>query len=374
MSLASANRSKIVSRRTILVGALMAIPFPAFVARMYYLQEVLGPRYKKMAEQNRIQIRPIRPERGVLFDRDSQVLARDKPSPRLVIIPEQCPNPKEVLSKLSTLIPLSKRNTKSILEKVKYRAPFTPITITKSISFNDVAKVQLNQPDLPGIDFVDIPLRHYKSGESTGHLLGYVGRTDDYKKDKAGIKGWAPDFPVGRQGLEKLYEDELGGRPGFVHHETNAVGRPVRVLERQEAKKGDDLILTLDLELQKFSKEQMKGKVGAVVLLNAKTGGILSSVSTPSFDPNNFAEGIDPKTWNALLNHEDKPLLNRAFQGAYSPGSTFKLVVAQAALEEGLVTMDEEMVCRGHIQLGDRRFHCWKKHGRVNLLDSIAGS
>jgi penicillin-binding protein 2 len=374
MGLSSVNRAKIVSRRTILVGAFMAIPFPAFIARMYYLQEVLGPRYKKLAEKNRIQIRPIRPERGVLFDRSSKVLAKDKPSPRLVIIPEQCPNAKEVLESLSKLIPLSKRSMADILEKVKYRAPFTPITITKSISFVEVAKVQLNQPDLPGIDFVDIPLRHYEEGESTGHLLGYVGRTDNYKKDKAGVKGWAPDFPVGRQGLEKLYEDELGGRPGFVHHETNAVGRPVRVLEKQDAKKGDDLILTLDQELQLFSKQQMKGKVGSVVVLNAKTGGILASVSTPSFDPNDFAEGIDPKTWNALLNHADKPLLNRSFQGTYSPGSTFKLLVAQAALEEGLVTMDETMVCRGHIQLGNRRFHCWKKHGKVNLLDSIAGS
>lgn len=374
MNLSSTNRAKVVSRRTLLVGAVMAIPFPAFVARMYYLQEVLGTRYKKMAEQNRVQIRPIRPERGVLFDRASRVLARDKPSPRLVIVPEQCPNPQEVLTKLSTIIPLSKRSMKDILEKVKYRAPFTPITITKSISFSEVARVQLNQPDLPGIDFVDIPLRHYENGESTGHLLGYVGRTDDYKKDKAGVKGWAPDFPVGRQGLEKLYEDELGGRPGFIHNETNAVGRPVRVLEKQEPKKGDDLILTLDQEMQKFCKEQMKGKVGSVVLLNAKTGGILSSVSTPSFDPNDFAEGIDPKSWNALLNHEDKPLLNRSFQGTYSPGSTFKLLVAQAALEEGVTTMDEVITCRGHMQLGNRRFHCWKKHGKVNLLDSISGS
>ena len=374
MNLSSSNRTRIISRRTILVGAIMAIPFPAFVARMYYLQEVLGTRYKKMAEQNRVQIRPIRPERGVLFDRQSQVLARDKPSPRLVIIPEQCPDPKGVMEKLSTLIPLSKRRKDDVLEKVNYRAPFTPITITKSISFKDVAKVQLNQPDLSGIDFVDIPLRHYENGESTGHLLGYVGRTDDYKKDKAGVKGWAPDFPVGRQGLEKLYEDELGGRPGFIHHETNAVGRPVRVLQRQEAKKGDDLILTLEQTLQNYATKRMVGKVGSVVLLNAKTGGILASVSTPSFDPNDFAEGIDPKSWSALLNHPNKPLLNRSFQGTYSPGSIFKMIVAQAALEEGLTTMDETFTCRGHMQLGNRKFHCWKKHGKVNLLDSIAGS
>tara|TARA_R110000868_G_scaffold189695_1_gene432878 strand:+ start:63021 stop:64796 length:1776 start_codon:yes stop_codon:yes gene_type:complete len=374
MPLSSANRNKIVSRRTVLLGALMALPFPVFVARMYYLQQILGAKYKKLAEQNRVSIRPIRPERGVLFDRLGKVLAKDKPAPRLVIIPEQCDDAQKVLASLQKLIPLSKRSVNDTLEKVKYRAPFTPITITKSLSFNNIAKVELNQPDLQGIDFIDIPLRHYQNGVSTGHLLGYVGRTDDYKKDKAEVKGWSPDFPVGRQGLEKLYEDELGGQPGFVHNETNAVGRPVRELERQEAKKGDDLYLTIDQDLQEFALNQLKNKVGSIVLLNAKTGGILAAVSTPSFDPNEFAEGIDPANWRELLNNSDNPLLNRSFQGTYSPGSTFKLVVAQAALEEGLVKPDEIMNCRGKIKLGNREFNCWKKHGKVDLLDAISGS
>lgn len=374
MLVSSTNREKIVSRRTIILGALMAIPFPIFISRMYYLQQVLGSKYKKLAERNRIEIRPIRPERGVLYDRVGNVLAKDKPSPRLVIIPEQCNNPPKVLASLKELIPLSDRTIKNTLEKVKYRAPFTPITITKSLSFNNIAKVELNQPDLTGIDFIDIPLRHYADGASTGHLLGYVGRTDDYKKDKAGVKGWAPDFPVGRQGIEKLYESELGGKPGFVHHETNAVGRPIRQLEKQNPVKGDDLHLTIDHEMQQFCLKQLEGKVGSVVLLNAKTGGIISAVSTPSFDPNDFAEGIDPSDWKELLNNSDKPLLNRSFQGTYSPGSTFKLVVAQAALEEGLVKPNEIMNCRGKIKLGRREFHCWKKHGKVDLVDSISGS
>ncbi|MFT7143957.1 MAG: penicillin-binding protein 2 [Alphaproteobacteria bacterium] len=374
MGISPTNRNKIVSRRTVVLGTLMAIPFPIFVSRMYYLQQILGAKYKKLAERNRIAIRPIRPERGVLFDRTGQVLAQDKPAPRLVIIPEQCNNPAQVLASLKKLIPLSRRTIKNTLEKVKYRAPFTPITITKSLSFNNIAKVELNQPDLTGIDFIDIPLRHYENGTSTGHLLGYVGRTDDYKKDKADVKGWAPDFPVGRQGLEKLYEAELGGRPGFLHHETNALGRPIRELEKQDAVKGDDLHLTIDHEIQQYALKQLEGHVGSIVLLNAQTGGIISSVSTPSFDPNDFAEGIDPVNWKKLLNNDDNPLLNRSFQGTYSPGSTFKLVVAQAALEEGLVKPDEIMHCRGKIKLGRREFNCWKKHGKVNLNEAISGS
>lgn len=370
----SKNSDKTIQRRTVILALAMALPFPILMSRLYYLQNALGSKYRKLAEKNRIRIRPLRPERGKIVDRHGQTLAQDVPAPRLVIVREQCPDPKAILQRLSKLIPLSPAAIRNTTKDMYRRAPFTPVTITKSIDFKQLAKVQVNQPDLPGIDFVSVPVRTYAKGETIGHLVGYVGRTDDYKVDKAGVEGWAPDFPVGRQGLEKLYEDRLDGQPGFSHVEANAVGRSVRELERFDANKGEDLKLTLDSDLQSFAYDQLKNKVGSAVVLDITTGAVLAAVSRPGFNPNEFSEGISVSLWKDLLADEDNPLLNRSMQGAYSPGSTFKPVVALAALEEQVTDTEEEIHCKGKIRLGRRDFHCWKKHGKVNLDKSIAGS
>lgn len=374
MPLFAKSTDKLIQRRTIVLGLLMSVPFPILMSRLYYLQNVLGSKYRSLAEKNRIRIRPLRPERGKIFDRHGQMLAQDVPSPRLVIVREQCPNPKNILNRLSKLIPLSAGSQKKTLKEMYRRAPFTPVTVTKSLNFKQLAKVQVNQPDLPGIDFTSVPVRTYVRGETIGHLVGYVGRTDDYKVDKAGVEGWAPDFPVGRQGLEKLYENRLDGQPGFSHVEANAVGRSVRELEKFDAKKGEDLQLSLDSKLQSYAYDRLKDKVGSAVVLDITTGAVLAAVSRPGFNPDEFSEGISVSLWKDLLEDENNPLLNRSLQGAYSPGSTFKPVVALAGVEEGVIDTKEEIRCTGKMRLGRRDFHCWKKHGKVNFDKSIAGS
>ena len=374
MALFAKNSEKVIQRRTVLLAILMSIPFPILMSRLYYLQNFLGSKYRRLAEKNRIRIRPLRPERGKFFDRYGQILGQDVPSPRLVMVREQCPDPEKVLARLSRLIQMSNASIANTLKEIYRRAPFTPVTVTKSIDFKELAKVEVNQPDLPGIDFVSVPVRTYTRGETIGHLVGYVGRTDDYKIDKAGVEGWAPDFPVGRQGLEKLYENRLDGQPGFSHMEANAVGRSVQELERFEPKKGEDIQLTLDANLQSYAYDRLENEVGAAVVMDIKSGAVLSAVSRPGFNPDDFSEGIAVSQWKILLNDEDNPLLNRTLQGAYSPGSTFKPVVALAALEEGVVDTEEEINCVGKMRLGRREFHCWKKHGKVDLDHSIAGS
>lgn len=367
------SRAKqVLSRRGVILSLAMAIPFPIFLGRLHYLQNVVGARFKKLAEKNRIHIRPLRPMRGRFLDRFGRVIAEDQSAYRLVLIPEQCPNPKKVLQSISKLTPLKEVVQEKVLRETKRRAPFTPVTVVRTIPFNDLARVQINQPDLPGVDLKIIPTRHYNDSTMLSHLTGYVGRSD-YDKRKQ-VKGWAPDFPVGRQGLERLYESRLGGVPGLMEMETNAEGRPLRDVGKQDAKAGEDLVLSLNMEVQKAAYDALKGETGSVVVMDVRTGGVLAAVSNPTFDANLFSEGIDDENWSKILNHPENPLLNRALQGIYSPGSTYKPIVALAALEEGVINTKEKMRCRGKIKLGNRDFHCWKKHGVVDMNKSIKGS
>lgn len=366
------NAKKVLSRRGVILSFLMLLPFPILVSRLFYLQNVVGSRFKALAEENRLNIRLLRPPRGRFLDRFGITLAEDKSAYRLVLIPEQCPEPKRILSLVARLIPLSDQRIEQILSDIKRRAPFTPITVMSPISFDDLARVQSNLPDLPGIDLKIIPFRFYEKSTMLSHLLGYVGRSD-YDKRKQG-KAWAPDFPVGRQGLEQLYENRLSGVPGVLELETNAVGRPLRDVNRKEATPGEDMVLSLNMKIQEAAYDALHGETGSIVVMDVRTGGILAAVSHPTFDSNLFSDGIDPVKWKEILDNPENPLLNRTMQGLYSPGSTYKPLVALAALEEGVIPPEEKITCRGKIKFGNRDFHCWKKHGKVDMHESIKGS
>ena len=362
--------NKTISRRTTIITAAMLSSFPVLFARSYYLQNMTGQRYKKMAEKNRINIRPTLPVRAPITDRNKKIIAHDIKYFRLSIIKENCPNPKKTLKRLSHIIKLSPLSQQHILKKMKQHKSFTPVTIVKNITFDDLLKVQVNLADLQGVDLVPILLRKYPAQNSVGHLTGYVGVAPKGQIQK----DWPADFPTGRRGLEKVHDLDLRGVPGIIQSEINAHGREVRKLKNKPQQNFPPFPLTVDLTLQQYGWDLLKGYTGSAVVMDINTGGIHAAVSHPSFNPNHFVEGFNQKSWDKLLNNPKKPLLGRVFQGTYSPGSTFKLLVALAAIEEGIVDKKEKINCKKHIFYGNRKFHCWKRHGPLNLDRAIAES
>ena len=361
-------------RRTVIVTVGLLLPFPAVLQRVWHLQTAQGEQFKTLAEQNRIHLRPLQPQRGKITDSTGTLLAHDITAYRLVIIPEQTPDPHQTLEQLATLIPLSRRRIERTLLEIRQKPRFYPHIITKSLSFNDLARVQVNLPQLPGVDLLSIYTREYPIAEPFSHIIGYTGFSAEKIKLESG-RFWPGEYPVGREGLEKTLDDTLRGQPGARQIETNAFGREVRTINATPATSGRTMQLTIDHRLQQTTYETLREHIeGAAVVIDLRSGAIKAMVSYPSYDINRFTEGIDPDYWSELRQASTHPLINRSLQGQYAPGSTFKMVVAAAAINEGLINPEKQITCRGHIDLGDRRFHCWKRHGTLNLVQSIASS
>ena len=253
---------------------------------------------------------------------------------------------------------------------MKKRSSFIPITVAENLTWKDFAKISVNLPSLPGI-IPEVGLtRHYKEFDSYAHIVGYVGPISDKDLEAETAVDpvlQIPKFQIGKVGVEKKLEQHLRGTAGVSRVEVNAAGRVMRELNRTEGKSGENIHLTIETNLQKFASERLRGMSASSVLLDIGSGEILSLVSTPSYNPNNFVLGISQSNWNALLNDDRKPLLNKATSGAYPPGSTFKMVVAAAALELGLIGLNDKIFCPGFYELGSRKFHCWLKGGQGKL-------
>lgn len=344
--------------------------------RLYYLSIVQGKKYKLQADKNRISLQLIAPDRGEIFDRRGRKVATNKQDFRVFLIPEQSPDVAKTLTKISKVIPLSDRQIARIKRLVKRQRKFVPVTVAKGLSWQEFARLNVAIPDLEGM-MPDAGLtRDYPYSELAAHLVGYVGRPreQDLKLDPL---LQLPGFKLGREGIERRFEDRLRGKAGTRRVEVNAYGREIRELPpRQEAIAGNDLHLTLDIDLQQEAMKKLGEQAAAVVVMKAKTGEILSMASSPSFDPNEFNAGISHENWQAILADPRKPLLNKAVSGRYPPGSTVKMIVALAALEKGLITEKTTVFCNGKHKFGNRTYHCWEDrgHGRVGFMDAIAKS
>ena len=373
------NAQRIISRRgAMLLGVKLSL-IAGLGFRMRQLQVAEADTYRLLAEENRINIRLIPPARGLIFDRNGTALAENRQNYRVTVVREQAGDVEKVLDDLAKLIPLSPERREKALKEIRQRSAFVPVAITEHLTWEEISRVAANAPALPGV-FPEVGLtRHYPKPLATAHVVGYVGPVSD--NDLKRIEQpdpllQIPDFQIGKTGVEIRQEDGLRGGAGSSRIEVNASGRVMRELERNEGTKGTDMHLTLDSALQEYALERMDGESSAAVVLDIKTGEILVSASSPSFDANSFVFGISVPDWNALLNDPYRPLSNKAVSGAYPPGSTFKMVVALAALEAGVVTPKSTVWCPGHYQLGNRRFHCWRRggHGHVNLRDSLKSS
>ena len=370
---------KRIHRRIVISGLLKASAVALLGWHIRKLQIEDSEDYKLLADANRVNLRLIPPSRGLIFDRLGKPIALNEQNYKVVLIREQTNNPQKVLTRLSKIIDLEQKLQDKILQDMKKRSPFIPITVAENLTWDEFAKISVNLPSLPGI-IPEVGLtRHYKEYETYAHVVGYVGPISD--KDLKAEKQvdpvlQIPKFQIGKVGIEKKLEKHLRGSAGVSRVEVNASGRVMRELNRAQGKSGENIHLTIETNLQKFSLERLTGMSASAVLIDIGSGDILSLVSTPSYNPNNFVLGISQSNWNALLSDERKPLLNKATSGAYPPGSTFKMVVAAAALELGLIGLNDKIFCPGFYELGSRKFHCWLKggHGKLTLQEAIQRS
>ncbi|MCL4187822.1 MAG: penicillin-binding protein 2 [Rhodobacteraceae bacterium] len=368
-----------ISRRTMIVAGAQAGVLGVLALRMRQMQVEEADRFRLLAEENRIAIRLLPPARGMIYDRHGTILAANEQNYRVVVVREDAGDVAAVLARLKELIGLSDDDVERALREVGRRSPFVPIAVAERLNWEDVAKVASNAPALPGV-FPEVGLsRHYPLGPDFAHVVGYVGPVSE--ADLARLEDpdpllQIPRFQIGKVGVEARMEDVLRGSAGSRRIEVNAVGRVIRELDRQEGQPGADVQLTIDARLQNYVQVRLGEESAAAVVMDVTSGDLLAIASSPGFDPNLFVRGISVADYRALTENDHRPLATKTVQGAYPPGSTFKMVTALAALEAGLVTPDETVRCPGHLDVSGNRFHCWRGggHGSVNLARSLVES
>ena len=368
-----------ITRRAAVLGGLQLAFMGGLAARMRYLQVEEADQYRLLAEENRINIRLIAPSRGEIFDRNGVPIARNAPSYRIVIVREDAGDVDAVVEKLRMLVALDDDQLERALNEVKRSAPFLPITLAEDVPWDDVSRVSVNAPSLPGITPEVGLSRVYPLGSDFAHVLGYVGPVSDYDLEKIENPDQLlriPRFQIGKVGVEAKSEDVLRGAAGAKRVEVNANGRVMRELDRREGIAGADMQLTLDAGLQSYVQARLTGESASAVVIDCETGDLRAICSAPTFDPNLFVRGISVADYRALTENKYRPLASKSVQGTYPPGSTFKMITAMAALEEGLISAQETVWCPGHLEVAGRRFHCWKRvgHGHMDLEDSLKQS
>ncbi|RVV96756.1 penicillin-binding protein 2 [Mesobaculum littorinae] len=372
--------SRRISRRALVLGGLQTGMLGVLGWRMHQMQVDQADQYRLLADENRINMRLIAPARGLIYDRNGVALAENAQNYRIVIVREDAGDVDAAIARLKQLVDLDPDELERALREVERRSPFVPVTLTDQRAWEDVAEVAVNAPALPGIT-PDVGLtRNYPMGADFAHIVGYVGPVSDYDLDRMDDDDpllQIPKFQIGKTGVENKLERDLRGKAGSKRIEVNAAGRVMRELGRDEGIPGSDLQLTIDSGLQNFTQARLSlGMSAAGVVMDVRNGDLLAIGSAPAFDPNKFVRGISSVDYSLLTDNIYRPLANKAVQGAYPPGSTFKMMVTLAALEAGEVTPDETIWCGGYTKVGNRRFHCWKRggHGHVNLEESLQHS
>jgi len=350
--------------------------FGILVLRLWFLQIVGGPTYRARSENNRIRLQSMAPFRGVIRDSSGKILVDNRPSYDLYVIPEDIHDAEDLLGRLALLGNLDMGPIREKISRSDNGYPFKPVCLEKDISREKLAMLETRRFDLPGVMIEVSPQRHYFFGDLAAHVLGYLGEISE-KQLKSG------EFPhnksgdlIGKTGIERSWQHALNGGRGGEQVEVDAAGRRIKVISRKPPVSGADVSLTINRELQMLAEKALDGKHGAVVAMDPRNGQILALASSPSYDPNLFITGFDAATWKNMVSSTDYPLHNRALTGQYPPGSVFKIVVALAGLQEGVITPHETLYCNGQYSLGRGKYRCWKRwgHGSVNLHKALVES
>ncbi|MCH2038186.1 MAG: hypothetical protein MK137_06310, partial [Rickettsiales bacterium] len=371
-------KSKVFTRRALMLLGLKASIFLVLISRLYYLQVIKAPKYKMLSDSNRIKFSIIPPLRGKILDSQHKELATNQNYYRILLDTRQKVDLRSLLTKISTFLGHAYEEQEFFIKKVKSMVNKRGvIMIYDHLTWEQVARLSVHAPDLPGILIDVAQIRYYPHREDMSHIIGYVSNvTKEEQEDSTDSLYMHPDFKIGKRGVEKYFEYELRGEKGVKQLEVNAYGLPVRELSREESTSGKDILLTIDAELQDFVMNRLDNRGSAAVVMDIENGDVLALCSNPGFDPNKFTQGITSKEWNELLNDDRHPLVNRTIAEKYPPGSTFKIVAAAAALEEGVVTPFTKIYCPGGMQFGNRYFRCWHRggHGHMTLHEALVHS
>jgi penicillin-binding protein 2 len=398
---------RIFTRRALLLGGAKLGLFSALAGRLYYLQVVEADRYRTLSEDNQFNLEMLPPIRGWIFDRNGEALADNRDNFRIEIVAEQTTDVARTLATLREIVTIEDWDFKRVLRETKRKRGFVPITVVENLSRQEISKVAINTPYLPGVRIEVGRSRNYPFKAAAVHLTGYVAAVSESELTGDPVLE-LPDFRIGKSGIEKLYDREMRGTSGQRQVEVNALGRIIRKLPGNEGQPGQDITLTVDVRLQELAVRRLaQGKSeivprsdpravqalaalkasappgrtinldksgniappesGAAVVMDIHRGDILALASTPGFDPNLFNKGLSPRDWERLLSNPRSPMTNKAITGQYPPGSTFKMIVCLAALEADVAAADTTVFCPGHMKLGNAKFHCWKKHGHGKL-------
>ncbi len=362
------------SRRALFIGGVQASIGLLLAGRMGYIALAENERYKLLAESNRVNMTLVPPRRGWFIDRLGKPIATNRADFRVDLIPDRLVDKDKTVATLSKLLALTSDDIDRINRELKNAQGFQPVQVAEGLDYESFARVSVRLPDLPGVSPRQGYSRYYPSGPAVGHLLGYVGAAsvEEYKESKDPLL-ITPGYKVGKGGLEKTLETKLRGKPGAKRTEVTARGKIVRDLETRPDVPGKPVQLTIDIDLHNYAARRLGQESGSVVIFDCLTGDILTMASMPCFDPNSFSQGIGSKEWKWLRDDDHIPLLNKALQGLYPPGSTLKPMVGIALQQHG-IDPEETVSCGGGYRLGNRVFKCLGRHGPINMRNAIMKS
>ena len=369
------KRTGVFTRRALLLGAGQVGILGVLAAKLYQVQVVDGERYATLAESNRISARLIAPPRGRILDRFGTVVGGNRLNWRALLTVEQTADVAATLDTFARVVPLADHERARIERELRRRRRFIPIVVREFLTWEEMARIEVNAPDLPGI-FVDVgTTRLYPQGPALAHVVGYVAPPSEADMGDDPLLA-LPGIRVGRAGMEKAQDLKLRGRAGAVQMEVNAVGRVIRELDRQEGTPGQDLGLTIDVGLQNSVLKRLGDESASAVVMDCRNGEVLAMTTKPSFDPSLFNSGVSQAQWVEWTSNRKAPLINKAAGGLYAPGSTFKMVAGMAGLEAKVIGPGDRINCPGYIDIGDTRFHCWSKsgHGALDVRGALKNS
>ncbi len=364
------------TRRVLMLGAGQLGLFGLLGWRLRQLQVVEAPKYRLLADENRINIQLLAPSRGLIFDRFGEPVASNIDRMRVFVVPELSKDLSDSLKRLGRIIDISQNVRTRILRLARKQSPYIPIVVDDTLSWQKFAQINVMSPGLPGVRTDILSVRQYHGGHDMAHIVGYVGAADKVEVNEHPVTR-LPGFRVGKTGVEKGFEPKLRGKAGVIKLEVDARGHAIRKLETHASQPGRELVLTIDRDIQNKAMERLKDeRRAAAVALDVRTGEILAMASTPSFDPNDIIYGLKDGEWNSMANAEDDPFTNRTIRGQYPPGSTFKMVTALAGLEAGVITLKSKFSCHGGYSYSKAYFGCWKRggHGAVRVRKAIKQS
>jgi penicillin-binding protein 2 len=376
------ERQGAFTRRAFLLGGMTGLGLAALGGRLVHLQVLEARRYQKLAQSNQFNFRLVPPPRGVILDRNGVTLASNRPNFRLLVSRESETDVEGIVDKLAQLVPISDERRERLIRDIKRAPSKSPVQVMEDMSWEEFSRINVRSPELPGVTADMGEVRVYPFGGAFAHVIGYVARVNDRDIKAVTDKGlpidpllYNPGFRIGRQGVEKAFDIELRGKAGAQKQEVDAQGRVVRQDPEGDIPPtpGKEIRLTLDADIQQRALEVMGEESGAIVLMDCRTGDLLCMASAPSFDANRFVKGLSGPEYRALAEYERKPLLDKAMSGTYPPGSTFKPMVAMAALEAG-VDPEVRINCSGGWYFGNRTWRCWGRHGSQNMHEAIKNS